>query len=81
MKIHSKVGFKKDGTLVAKDLRIQLDGGNTNAMGPTATFFAAISEPCLPYPNYRFHGEHVYTNKPPASAMRRFRCAAIFVRQ
>ena len=38
MKLRSKVGFKKDGTLVAKDLRIQLDGGAFNAMGPTATF-------------------------------------------
>ena len=38
MKLHSKVGFKKDGTLVAKDLKISLDGGAYNAMGPTATF-------------------------------------------
>lgn len=73
MKIHSKVGFKKDGTLVAKDLRIQLDGGAYNAMGPTATFLCGNFGAMLyRYPNYRFHGEHVYTNKPPASAMRGF---------
>jgi 4-hydroxybenzoyl-CoA reductase alpha subunit len=73
MKIHSKVGFKKDGTLVAKDLRIQLDGGAYNAMGPTATFLCGNFGAMLyRYPHYRFHGEHVYTNKPPASAMRGF---------
>jgi 4-hydroxybenzoyl-CoA reductase alpha subunit len=73
MKLHSRVGFKKDGTLVAKDLKIQLDGGAYNAMGPTATFLCGNFGAMLyRYPHYRFHGEHVYTNKPPASAMRGF---------
>ncbi len=73
MKIHSKVGFKKDGSLVAKDLKILLDGGAYNAMGPTATFLCGNFGAMLyRYPNYRFHGQHVYTNKPPASAMRGF---------
>jgi 4-hydroxybenzoyl-CoA reductase subunit alpha len=73
MKIRSKVGFKKDGTLMAKDLRIHLDGGAYNAMGPTATFLCGNFGAMLyRFPNYRFMGEHVYTNKPPASAMRGF---------
>ncbi|MFA5112057.1 MAG: xanthine dehydrogenase family protein molybdopterin-binding subunit [Desulfobaccales bacterium] len=73
MKLHSRVGFKKDGTLMAKDLHIRLDGGAYNAMGPTATFLCGNFGAMLyRYPNYRFHGEHVYTNKPPASAMRGF---------
>ena len=73
MKMVSKVGFKKDGTLTAKDLRILLDGGAYNAMGPTATFLCGTFGAMLyRYPNYRFLGEHVYTNKPPASAMRGF---------
>ncbi|MBW1788988.1 MAG: molybdopterin-dependent oxidoreductase, partial [Deltaproteobacteria bacterium] len=73
MKIQSKVAFKKDGSLVAKDLRIHLDGGAYNAMGPTATFLCGNFGAMLyRYPNYRFLGEHVYTNKPPASAMRGF---------
>jgi 4-hydroxybenzoyl-CoA reductase alpha subunit len=73
MTLHSKVGFKKDGSLMAKDLRIQLDGGAYNAMGPTATFLCGNFGAMLyRYPNYRFFGEHVYTNKPPASAMRGF---------
>ena len=73
MTIRSKVGFKKDGSLVSKDLRIQLDGGAYNAMGPTATFLCGNFGAMLyRYPNYRFLGEHIYTNKPPASAMRGF---------
>ena len=73
MTLHSKVGFKKDGSLVAKDLKIILDGGAYNAMGPTATFLCGNFGAMLyRYPNYRFHGRHAYTNKPPASAMRGF---------
>ncbi len=73
MKICSRVGFKKDGTLMAKDLRIYLDGGAYNSMGPTATFLCGNFGAMLyRYPNYRFLGEHVYTNKPPAGAMRGF---------
>ena len=73
MTIQSKVGFKKNGALVAKDLKITLDGGAYNAMGPTATFLCGNFGAMLyRYPNYAFYGEHVYTNKPPASAMRGF---------
>jgi 4-hydroxybenzoyl-CoA reductase subunit alpha len=73
MKIYSKVGFAKDGTLIAKDLKITLDGGAYNAMGPTATFLCGNFGLMLyRYGNYRFLGQHVYTNKPPASAVRGF---------
>jgi len=73
MKIHSKVAFAKDGTLTAKDLDILLDGGAYNAMGPTATFLSGNFGAMLyRYPAYRYLGRHVYTNKPPASAMRGF---------
>jgi 4-hydroxybenzoyl-CoA reductase subunit alpha len=73
MKLRSKVGFKKDGTLVAKDLHILLDGGAYNSMGPTACYLAGNFGAFLyRYPTYRYLGEHVYTNKPPAGAMRGF---------
>lgn len=73
MKITSRVGFKKDGTLMAKALNILLDGGAYNSMGPTATFLAGNFGAMLyRYPNYRYLGQHVYTNKPPAGAMRGF---------
>ena len=73
MKLRSKVGFKKDGTLVAKDLEVYLDGGAYNSMGPTATFLTGNFGAMLyRFPAYRYRGYHVYTNKPPAGAMRGF---------
>ena len=73
MTIYSKVGFKKDGMLLAKDFSVMLDGGAYNAMGPTATFLCGTFGNMLyNYPAYRYFGRHVYTNKPPASAMRGF---------
>ncbi|MBW2525091.1 MAG: molybdopterin-dependent oxidoreductase [Deltaproteobacteria bacterium] len=73
MKIRSKVGFTKDGLLTAKEFDVLLDGGAYNAMGPTATFLCGNFGAMLyRYPAYRYLGRHVYTNKPPASAMRGF---------
>lgn len=73
MKIWSKVGFKKDGTILAKDFKVYLDGGAYNSMGPTATFLCGNFGAMLyRHPNYRYRGYHVYTNKPPAGAMRGF---------
>jgi 4-hydroxybenzoyl-CoA reductase alpha subunit len=73
MKVRSKIGFKKDGTIVAKDFEAYLDGGAYNSMGPTATFLCGNFGAMLyRYPAYRYRGYHVYTNKPPAGAMRGF---------
>jgi len=73
MKVYSKVGFKKDGTITAKHFRAHLDGGAYNSMGPTATFLVGNFGAMLyRYPNYKYEGYHVYTNKPPAGAMRGF---------
>lgn len=73
MRITSRIGFRRDGTIVAKDLRILLDGGAYNAMGATATFLCGNFGAMLyRFPAYRFLGRYVYTNKPPASAMRGF---------
>ena len=73
MKIRTKTGFKKDGTIVARDFEAFLDGGAYNSMGPTATFLCGNFGAMLyRFPNYRYRGYHVYTNKPPAGAMRGF---------
>ncbi len=73
MTIHSKVGFTKDGKITAKDFNVLLDGGAYNSMGPTATFLCGNFGAMLyRYPAYRYLGRHVYTNKPPAGAMRGF---------
>jgi 4-hydroxybenzoyl-CoA reductase subunit alpha len=73
MTLYSKVGFSKDGQLLAKDFQVMLDGGAYNAMGPTATFLCGtFGNMAYRLPAYRYLGRHVYTNKPPASAMRGF---------
>jgi len=73
MSMRSRVGFRRDGTLVAKDLEVQLDGGAYNSMGPTATFLCGNFGAMLyRVPAYRYRGYHVYTNKTPAGAMRGF---------
>jgi 4-hydroxybenzoyl-CoA reductase alpha subunit len=73
MSICSKVGFSKQGKLLAKDFQVMLDGGAYNAMGPTATYLCGTFGNMLyNIPAYRYYGRHVYTNKPPASAMRGF---------
>lgn len=68
-----KTGVKKDGTLMAKQCRIHLDGGAYNSLGPTATFLAGMFS-IIPYsyPNYKYDGYRIYTNKPPSGAMRGF---------
>ncbi|RJX29567.1 MAG: 4-hydroxybenzoyl-CoA reductase [Desulfarculus sp.] len=73
MSIYSKVAFSKEGKLLAKDFQVLLDGGAYNAMGPTATYLCGTFGNMLyNFPAYRYLGQHVYTNKPPASAMRGF---------
>jgi 4-hydroxybenzoyl-CoA reductase subunit alpha len=73
MTIRSKIGFTKDGRITGRDLDVLLDGGAYNAMGPTAAFLSGTLGGMLyRLPAYRYRGRHVYTNKPPASAMRGF---------
>ncbi len=73
MTIRSKVAFTKDGKLLAKEFEVLLDGGAYNSMGPTATFLCGNFGGFLyRFPAYRYFGRHVYTNKPPAGAMRGF---------
>jgi len=73
MRIRSRVGMKRDGTLLAKELTVHLDGGAYNSMGPTATFLVGNFGAMLyRFPAYRYSGTHVYTNKAPAGAMRGF---------
>ncbi|MCC6526690.1 MAG: molybdopterin-dependent oxidoreductase [Polyangiaceae bacterium] len=73
MRLRSRVGFKRDGTLMAKDFQVLLEGGAYNSMGPTATFLVGNFGAMLyRYPAYRYAGAHVYTNHAPAGAMRGF---------
>jgi 4-hydroxybenzoyl-CoA reductase alpha subunit len=73
MYYYLRLGAKKDGTLLAKEVRVITEGGGYTAMGPTALyltgFFSAFP---YKYPNYRFDGYRAYTNTAPTSAMRGF---------
>ncbi len=73
MTMRSKIGFNKEGIITAKEFDVLLDGGGYNAMGPTAAFLCGNFGAMLyRYPAYRYLGRHIYTNKPPAAAMRGF---------
>jgi len=73
MKMYSRMAFKKDGTILGKEFKAYLDGGAYNSMGPTAAFLCGNFGGFLyRFPCYKYEGYHVYTNKPPAGAMRGF---------
>ncbi len=73
MYYYVKVGAKKDGTLLAKEVRVVTEGGAYTAMGATALYLTGFYS-SLPYrwPNYRYDGYRVYTNTAPTSALRGF---------
>jgi len=71
--LHARTAFKKDGTILGRELTAKLDGGAYNGMGPTATFLIGNFGAMLyRFPAYRYRGIYCYTNNPPAGAMRGF---------
>jgi 4-hydroxybenzoyl-CoA reductase alpha subunit len=81
MYYYLRLGAKKDGTLLAKEVRVITEGGAYTAMGPTALYLTGFfSSFPYRYPNYRFDGYRPYTNTAPTSAMRGFGAPqAVFV--
>lgn len=77
----SKLGAKKDGTLLAKEVRVIAEGGAYTSMGATALYLTGFfSSFPYKYPNYRYDGYRAYTNTAPTSAMRGFGAPqAVFV--
>jgi 4-hydroxybenzoyl-CoA reductase alpha subunit len=68
-----RIGAKKDGTFLAKEVRVITEGGAYTAMGATALYLTGFfSSFPYKYPNYRYDGYRVYTNTEPSSAMRGF---------
>ncbi len=66
-----KIGMKKDGTLTAVQSRIYLDGGAYSSYGVITAYYAGSMIPTLyKFPNYRYEGFRVMTNKPACGAMR-----------
>ena len=68
-----RYGAKRDGRLVAADVRLLLDGGAYASSSP-AVLANASTFAAGPYevPNVRIEGTVVYTNNPPCGAMRGF---------
>ncbi len=73
MYYYTRLGAKKDGTLLAKEVRVITDGGAYTGMGSTAIYLTGFfSSFPYKYPNYRYDGYRAYTNTEPTSAMRGF---------
>ena len=73
MHYFSKIGAKKDGTFLAKEVRVLTEGGAYTGMGATALYLTGFfSSFPYKYPNYRYDGYRVYTNTAPTSACRGF---------
>lgn len=73
MYYYTRLGAKKDGTLLAKEVRVITDGGAYTGMGATAIYLTGFfSSFPYKYPNYRYDGYRAYTNTEPTSAMRGF---------
>ncbi len=69
--IDIKTGVKKDGTIMAQDIRCIGDGGAYTLIGPITMYLAGALK-TLPYKilNYRYDGIRAYTNLPGCSAHR-----------
>ncbi len=73
MKIHVKLGFKKDGRMRAKHIRVIADNGAYSAKAPAITGVAAMRhDTCYKYTDVKTQAYLVYTNKIPTGAFRGF---------
>ena len=71
--IYLKTGAKKDGTLLAREMRIVGDNGAYHDKGPsTLGLSSTVSGMMYNVPNRRFQGIFVYTNKQMGTAFRGF---------
>lgn len=73
MKINVKMGFKKDGHIRAKELKVVADNGAYSAKAPAITGVAAMRhDTCYKYSDVKIDAKLVYTNKVPTGAFRGF---------
>jgi CO/xanthine dehydrogenase Mo-binding subunit len=73
MRIWVRMGFQRDGTIVAKDLRVVADKGAYGAKGPGVAAVAALRHDLsYRYRDLRSQLYVVYTNKIPTGALRGF---------
>jgi 4-hydroxybenzoyl-CoA reductase subunit alpha len=71
MIINIKTGTRRDGTLLAQQVRLIADGGGYNSTAPLVVTLSGYFL-MIPYilENLRYEAMHVYTNKPVGGAMR-----------
>jgi len=71
IQITMTTGVKKDGTIVARKCRAELDGGAYCSLGPLTTVLVGTFQ-TLPFKfeHFQYDGYRIYTNKPPCGAMR-----------
>lgn len=63
--IKIKTGVKKDGTIVAQDIKFLADSGGYRGSGAVVVFLGhGFSFPVYKVDNYRYEGVGVYTNNP-----------------
>ena len=73
MKINVRMGFKKDGRIRAKELKVVADNGAYSAKAPAITGVAAMRhDTCYKYSDVKIDAKLVYTNKVPTGAFRGF---------
>jgi len=73
MKITVKLGFKKDGRIRAKHIKVIADNGAYCAKAPAITGVAAMRhDTCYKYTDVKTEAKLVYTNKVPTGAFRGF---------
>ena len=73
MKIIVKLGFKKDGRIRAKELKVIADNGAYSAKAPAITGVAAMRhDTCYKYSDVKLEAKLIYTNKIPTGAFRGF---------
>ena len=66
-----KLGFSKKKGLTAIDLNTLIDGGAYGSFGIVTTYYnGVLLQGPYKLPNFRFHVERMYTNKPMCGAMR-----------
>ena len=68
---HIKTGVKKNGVVIARDMKCIMDGGAYSSTGPIATSVPfLVMEETYRMPNLRYLGYRVYTNKTPRGMIR-----------
>ncbi len=69
--MRSRMGVKKDGSIVSLDFESYLDGGAYGSYGVASTYYTgALQTVTYEVPHYRFRGLRAFTNKPPCGPKR-----------